>query len=122
MKLGKLKQNTQLHLSGGHGRVVVPAGTLVKVCWKSLKRGIVFYRYIYRDGKEVKVPTRALTRVQVLQFIGYEWLGYFIRNPDDGKIYQVFEEDGEPAGWVLFPEGGEPYPFTMLPRNSNTTR
>jgi len=117
MKLGKLKQDTELHLSGGHARVVVPAGTLVKVYWKNLKRGLIFYTVFYREGREVKVPVKALTRVEILQFLGFEWLGYFVRGPDD-KIYQIYEEDSEPTGWVLFPDGGEPYPFTMLSRNT----
>jgi CO/xanthine dehydrogenase FAD-binding subunit len=142
MKLGKLSRNTTLHLAGG--RVVIPAGTLVKVCWKTLPKGVVFketktivktvkvpvqkdnkifYETKVIDRREVEVPVRAVARAEVLEFIGFGWLGGFIRAPHDGRVYQVDLETGEVIGLVEFPEfqqKGECYPFTMLTRN--TTR
>jgi len=123
MKLGKLKQNTVLHLAGG--RVVVPAGTLVKVCSKKLPKGIIFYKTIFSKGQEIKVSVRAVIRCQVLEFIGFSWLGGFVRAPHDNRVYQIDPENGEVLGVVEFPEWqtkGECYPFTMLPKFSNTTR
>jgi hypothetical protein len=126
MKLGKLSRNTTLHLAG-RGRVVVPAGTLVKVSWKNLSKGLVFYKTVYANGQEIKVPVKALVRAQVLEFIGLGWLGGFVRAPHDGRVYQIDLENGEVLGVVEFPEfqqKGECYPFTMLTKfnNTNTTR
>jgi len=125
MKLGKLTRNTVLHLAG-RGRVVVPAGTLVKVSWKNLQRGIVFYKTVFKTGQEIKVPIRAVTRCQVLEFIGFGgWLGGFVRAPHDNRVYQIDPESGEVIGVVEFPEWqtkGECYPFTMLSKFNNTTR
>jgi hypothetical protein len=119
MKLGKLTRDTTLHLAG-RGRVVVPAGTLVKVCWKNLQRGIVFHKTVFKNGREINVPIRAITRCQVLEFIGFQWLGGFVRAPHDNRVYQIDPESGEVIGVVEFPEWqtkGECYPFTMLPPN-----
>jgi hypothetical protein len=120
MKLGKLKQPTTLHLAG-RGRVVVPAGTLVRVSWKSLPKGLVFFKSVYRDGEEIKVPVKAILRAQILEFIGFGWLGGFVRAPHDNRVYQIDPETGDVLGIVEFPEWqqkGECYPFTMLTRNT----
>jgi hypothetical protein len=145
MKLGKLTRDTTLHLAG-RGRVVVPAGTLVKVCWRTLPKGVVFKETktivktvkvpvqkgnkIYHetkviDRREVEVPRGAVTRAEVLEFIGFQWLGGFVRAPHDGRVYQIDPENGEVLGVVEFPEWqtkGECYPFTMLSKFNNTTR
>jgi len=123
MKLGKLTRNTVLHLAGG--RVVVPAGTLVKVSWKNLSKGLVFQKTIFTRYGSLNVPVKAVVRAQVLEFIGFGWLGGFIRAPHDGRVYQVDLETGEVIGPVEFPEWqtkGECYPFTMLTKFNNTTR
>jgi hypothetical protein len=139
MKLGKLARNTTLHLAGG--RVVIPAGTIVKVCWRTLPKGVVFketktivktvkvpvqkdnkifYETKVIDRREVEVPVRAVARAEVLEFIGFGWLGWFIRGWHDNRVYQIDPESGEVIGVVEFPEWqqkGECYPFTMLSPN-----